>query len=277
MAVTRSTALLVVLAALVALPAFAQTPFHEATGYGFAGVSVDETASYHNPAGLPLLETFGMNVSPWPSRASLNAVIDGPEGYNEFSAFYAGRDSDRASGWGAGYISAENGFDEDSFSLGYGQRAGENLTIGASIFYQSLEFEANPVQAGGDDDTLSVDLGAMYRRQIALNDWRFGLWLEDISDEYGGPFVQVGAAVQLPAGVEIGATLWDLTDEHDTWLGLGVEWDVPNSGLILRGGAADGDLSLGAAYQFTNFEVGLSFADTDGSDDFITAGVTGSF
>ena len=83
--------------------------------------------------------------------------------------------------------------------------------------------------------------------------------------------------MQLPAGVEIGATLWDLTDEHDTWLGLGVEWDVPNSGLILRGGAADGDLSLGAAYQFTNFEVGLSFADTDGSDDFITAGVTGSF
>lgn len=260
----RTIALLIAVVALLAMPAFAQTPRMDATGGGFAGVSVDETASFYNPAGLPLLQTFGTTVSPWPSRASLNVLVDGPAGQDQFSAFYAGRAADRSTGWGASYTHSSNGVDLDAFSLGYGQRIGEGLTAGASLFHVS----------NGDDNT-SFDLGAMYRREIALNAWRFGLWVEDVIDEYGGPFFHLGAAVELPAGVNVGATIFDISDEVDTLLGIGAEWHVPMTDFILRAGNFDGDFTAGAGYRWSNFE--LSFAWMDLEDDWVTVGVTGSF
>jgi len=261
----RTFALVIALVAIVALPAFAQTPRQNATGGAFAAVSVDETASFNNPAGLPLLQTFGTNISPWPSRASINALVDGPDNYDEYSAFYAGRAADHANGWGASWGHAENGSDVDMFTLGYGQRVGEGLTAGASVYHVS-----------NGDDTTSFDLGGIYRREIAMNAWRFGLWAEDVADEYGGPFFHVGAAVELPAGVDVAATYFDVSDEVDSFLSIGAEWDVPMTPFIVRAGSADGDLTAGAAYRWTNFEFGVSWMDAN-NDDFFTAGVTGCF
>jgi len=278
MTALRTIVLAIVVMGLVALPASAQTPRMDATGGGFAGTSVDETASYFNPAGLPLLQTFGTNLSPWPSRASANVLVDGPEDFNQFSAFYAGRASNNANGWGAGYIRSDNHFEEDAFSLGYGHNLDNGFTVGVSLFHQSWDFEAIDTEQNGalDDDATSFDLGAIYRRELPMNVWRFGLWLEDVADEYGGPFVHVGAAVELPAGVDIGATIFDLTDEGDTTLGIGAEWEVPMSPFIVRAGNHDGDFSAGAAYRWSNFEFGVSWIDLE-DDEWITAGATGCF
>jgi len=277
MTAIRTTALLVVLVAIVALPAMAQTPRMDATGYGFAAVSVDETASFNNPAGLPLLDTFGTRISPWPSRASLNFLADGPDDLSQMSAFYAGRAADNANGWGVGYIGSENGFDSDDYSLGYGQQVGNGLTVGASVFYQTWDAPMLTEQNGNDDSATSFDLGAIYRREMALNAWRFGLWVEDVADEYGGPLFHVGAAVELPAGVQVGATLYDLTDEFDSWVGIGAEWAVPMSPAVVRVGSADGELSAGAGWRFQNFEINAAWTEVDGGDDMITAGATGCF
>ncbi len=277
MTAIRTTALLVVLLAIVALPAVAQTPRMDATGYGFAAVSVDETASFNNPAGLPLLDTFGTRISPWPSRASLNFLADGPEDLNQFSAFYAGRAADNANGWGLGYMGTSNHVDNDSVSFGYGQQVGNGLTAGASVFYQTWDTPMITEQNGNDDSSTSFDLGAMYRREVAMNAWRFGLWVEDVADEYGGPLCHVGAAVELPAGVQVGATLFDVTDEFDSWVGIGAEWAVPTLPLVVRVGSADGEFGAGAGWRFTNFEVNAAWMDVDGGDDWITAGATGCF
>ena len=278
MTAMRTTVLVIAVVAILAMPAFAQTPRQDATGGGFAGVSVDETASFNNPAGLPLLKTFGTNISPWPSRASLNALVDGPDDLNQYSAFYAGRAADNMNGWGAGYIRTENSFDEDAFSLGYGQNFGKGLTVGASVFHQS--WDAAPILTDQDgmmnDDITSFDLGAIYRKQMPMNTWRFGLWIEDVADEYGGPFFNLAAGVELPAGVDVAATLYDASDEVDTVLGIGAEWEVPMSDLIVRAGNFDGDFSAGVGYRWTNFELSAAWVDAE-NDDLFTAGVTGCF
>ncbi|MFW5866772.1 MAG: hypothetical protein ACOCX2_03080 [Armatimonadota bacterium] len=267
----RTTVLMIAVVALVAMPAFAfeglmaQTPRMDATGGAFTSVSVDETASSNNPAGLPLLQTFGTTVSPWPSRASLNVLVDGPADIDMYSAFYAGRSSDNTTGWGATYSHLENDADTDNLALGYGQRIGEGLTAGLAVAHMS----------NGDDAT-SFNLGGIYRREIALNAWRFGLLARDLADEYGGPFVDLGAAVELPVGVDVAATLFDVTDEVDSRLAIGAEWDVPMTEFIVRAGNNDGDFSAGAAYQWSNFELGVAWMDR-ANDDWFTAGVTGSF
>jgi hypothetical protein len=280
MTATRTTVLVIAALAILAMPAFAQTPRQNATGGGFAAVSVDETASVNNPAGLPLLQTFGTQISPWPSRASINALVDGPDDYNEYSAFYAGRAADNSSGWGAGYGRSENGFEADAFSLGYGMSLNDGITVGASLFHESwdsdntiIESEQNGVI---DDDQTSFDIGAMYRKEMALNTWRFGLVAEDLADEYGGPFFHVGAGVELPAGVDVAATIFDLSDEIDTTLGIGAEWEVPMSPVVVRAGNFDGDFSAGAAYRWTNFSLDVAWIDGE-VDDWFTAGVTGCF
>lgn len=278
MTAMRTMLVVIVVVAVVALPAVAQTPRMDATGGGFAGTSVDETGSFNNPAGLPLLQTFGTQISPWPSRASLNALVDGPDDYNMYSAFYAGRSADNNSGWGAAYMRSENGYEEDSFSLGYGQQVGDGLTAGASLFYQSWDSDALQVEQVGDmdDDLLSFDIGAIYRKQMPMNTWRFGLWVEDLADEYGGPFFNVGAAVELPAGVDIAATAFDLSDEVDSVFGVGAEWEVPMSPVVVRAGNFDGDFSAGGSYRWTNFSLDLAWIDGE-NDDWFTAGVTGCF
>ena len=270
MMVPRTVVLVIVLVVLLALPAMAQNVRMNATGGAFATTSVDETASFNNPAGLPLLDTFGMNLSPWPSRASANILVDGPDDLDAFSAFYAGRAADNSYGWGAGYISTDNGADSDAFSVGYGHNLDNGFTVGASLYHESWETAAD------DGDSTSFDLGAMYRRALPLNTWRAGLWLEDVADEYGGPFFHAGAAVELPAGVDVAASIFDITDEVDTVVASGAEWSVPLTSLIVRAGSNDGDFSAGLGYRWTNFEVGLAWSEAEG-DDQILAGVTGCF
>lgn len=280
MTATRTTVLLIAVVAILAMPAFAQTPRQDATGGGFAAVSVDETGSFNNPAGLPLLQTFGTNVSPWPTRASINALIDGPSDFDQYSAFYASRAADNANGWGAAYMRSENGFESDAFSLGYGHNLENGFTVGASLFHESMDVDNSIIgteQIGGiDDDVTSFDLGAIYRREIALNAWRFGLVLEDVADEYGGPFFHVGAGVELPAGVDLAATFFDVSDEVDSTLGIGAEWQVPMSPVVVRAGNFDGDFSAGAAYMWENFSLDVAWIDGE-NDDWVSAGITGSF
>jgi len=278
MTATRTTVLVIAVVAILATPAFAQTPRQDATGGGFSAVSVDETASFNNPAGLPLLQTFGSSISPWPSRASLSALVDGPEDLNQYSAFYAGRAADHANGWGAAYLRTDNGFDEDAFSLGYGQSLDNGITVGASVFYQSWDLAQVTTDQNGaaDDSSTSFDLGAIYRREMPMNTWRAGLWVQDVADEYGGPFFHLGAAVELPMGVQVGATAFDVTDEVDSVFGIGAEWNLPMTPVVVRAGSLDGDFSAGAAYQWTNFAFDVAWIDGE-VDDWFTAGVTGCF
>lgn len=288
MKAARTAVCIVAVVAIVALPALAQsssmagTARMQASGFGFSAISVDETGAFNNPAGLPNLQTFGTDLSPWPTRASLNALVEGPGDHKMYSGLYAGRAPDHMNGWGAGYVRSDNAAESDTLGLGYGHNLGQGLTVGANVVHQSWDMgggdHMDVEQNGGDDDFTTFDLAAMYRKELPANTWRFGLVVNDITDDFdiGGPLFDIGAAVELPTGLDIGATIFDVTDEMDSTLAIGAEWDLPLSPVVVRAGNNDGDFSFGAGYRWMNFEAAVSWADTE-VDDSIMASVIGCF
>lgn len=259
--------LAVALLALLATPLMAQTARTTAMGGGLSAAPDDETSHMTNPAGLPYLSTFGMDLSPWPTRASATVAIDSPSGTDYFAGSLAARDEAQVSGWGASYQN-DGPLGDNAFAVGYGRQLGPaGFSGGISLTH-----------ATNGSDTTMFGFGLMYRHELPLQTWRVGLMVNDLADEAkaGGPRFDLGAAVQLPEGVLAAATIFDITDEIDTQVGVGLEWPIPMSPVTLRGGLYDSDLSLGAGYRWNNFDLSLSWTDADGGD-FTLLSATGCF
>lgn len=238
-----------------------------AMGMADVGLADDDAAFVSNPAGIPHMKVYGPRISPWPSRVSGTFSVGGD--IDTFSAFYSARNAAGTQGWGAGYwnLDAGKSTDVDGFGAGYGMEFSGGLSGGVSLLHTT----------NASDHTM-VNLGGMYRVDAPMSDWSYGALLRDLTDESGsGPMLDLGASVTLPSGLLITAELEDISDEIDTVFNVGAEWPMPMTAFTLRGGAADGDLTLGVGYMLTSWEVGLTWMDSDGGDDQWLIGAAGSF
>lgn len=250
-------------AAAVASPSFDMLNYRVAAmGFADTGLADDDAAVVSNPGALPYIRTYGTQISPWPSRLSVNAAFDGPA--DGFSALYSARNSAGNQGWGLGYMNVDNGADVDTFTGGYGIEFPCGVGLGASLNYVT----------NGDDDVL-VDVGALYRIDAPMQDWRVGLVVRDVTDESGaGTTVDVGASVRFDTGLLVSAEIEDASDEVDTRFNIGGEYSLPMSNITARAGAVDGDITAGLGYRWMAWEVGATWVDFDGDDMWIIGGST---
>ncbi|MEA3400853.1 MAG: hypothetical protein U9R79_06340 [Armatimonadota bacterium] len=237
-----------------------------AMGMADVGLADDDAAFASNPAGIPYIKVYGPRISPWPSRVSGTFSMDGD--VDSFGAFYSVRNAASTQGWGVGYWNADSGAaDVDGFGGGYGVELSGGLSGGVSLLHTT----------NASDQTV-VNVGGMYRVDAPMSSWSYGALLRDLTDESGaGPMCDLGASVTLPSGLLVTGELQDVTDEVDTVFNVGAEWPMPMTAFTIRGGAADGDLTLGVGYRLTSWEIGAAWLDSDGGDDQWLIGAAGSF
>lgn len=270
----RTVTILMALAlvALVAMPLMAQdTARSIGMGNSLLLTSDDELAATGNPAALPHLDVFGEELQDDPARASLTLGLDMPGNLDYWAISAAGRDAEGVNGYGVNYGNYSGGGETMApLAIGYGRQVGpQGLSVGINLVNISMP-------TGVDDQTM-IGLGLMHRQDLPEQTVRYGLLLADLFDDSGhGPYLHVGASVTTLEGITAAATIFDLTNEVDTILALGVEWLLPESDATLRGGLHDGDLTLGAGYRFGNFDLSLGWADTDGGDTLLLT-ATGCF
>ncbi len=270
----RAATIVVIVAvlAMMAAPAMAQTSQTartEAMGRSMSATPNDETAHLTNPAGLPHLDTFGVGLSPWPVRGSATLTVASPAGIDySFGAFAAGKDAAGAVGWGASvqHTEFDNG-DATQWAVGWGGAIDDSgLSAGASL--QHLD---------AADDATMMNLGLMYRAHLPLHSWSVGLMANDIFDDRdAGVLMDLGGSMQFEDGATAAITIFDITGEVDTVVGIGGEMPIPMSDWIARAGVFDGDFNIGAGYRWTNFEAGLTWQDV-GDDDIVLITGTGNF
>lgn len=231
-----------------------------------AGLANGASAFLDNPAGLPDVNTFGPRLSPWPvivsGTTSLDADVD------VWSVLGAVHNTARTQGVGGGIWHASGaGSDTDFFGAGYGfDLWGPATSLGVSV-----------VRQDGNGSATVFNVGVMQRIEDPINTWRIGLVARDVTDEWGnGPTFDLGASVDLPGGLLVAADLVDLTDEVDSRVNLGAQWNLPLTSLILRAGSADGDLTAGVGYRIGGLEISGAWADFDGGDEFQVS-ATGCF
>lgn len=272
-----------ILVALVGVPALAQDFRSSAMGEAGTGLADGPDAIGYNPAGLPHMSWHGEGVysDQWVSSVSglISLDIDTGEAGDEptrYGMFYSGRPTDSSWGFGALYSHLDfDSSDSDLFGIGAGVALDDarEFTLGASVFFENIDA---PI---GDDDFTSFDIGAMWRTMDQqMNTWRVGLVATDVSEEYGNLYWRLGASVQTAESLTLAVDLFDVTDEFDSHVNVGAEYLLDMDGAVVpvRAGLLDGDLTLGLGYRMNTWELGLSFQDLDGWEEF-ALGATGWF
>jgi len=243
------------------------------------GLPGGSTAFSDNPGALPTVQTWGMRLSPWPARVSGTATIDSESDGDRYSIAGSARNTAGTQGLGAGWATVDGTYsDLDLFGIGYGAMCPCGLMGGVSLNYQSWDTsDGMSTEQNGSDDNTWFDVGLFKQFELPLSTWSLGLVARDVTDEFGtGPTFDVGAAVELPTGLRIGADLVDATDEVNTVVNLGAEWPLPLSPIVVRAGLADGDFTAGAGYRISNWEIGAAWADFEGGDETVVS-ATGCF
>lgn len=268
----RSLTLVVMVAgiiAVLALPAMAQNGRLSAMGGIGVGLADDDSAFIGNPAGLPLLNTFGETEALWPSRVSGLATVDAD--WDRYGAWYSTCNAEQSMGWGAGYWRWDGGSSEtDSLGAGFGMALNEDgLTAGISVLHDDTTTHMSPTQNGADLENTFINLGLMYAREDEMmNLWRFGLLVRDITEENAAaPLFDIGASVHTPTGLILGIDVLDVTEEVESTVNIGAEYPIPMSDFIVRAGLMDGDFTAGVGYRQNNWEVGVSYQDLDAGEE----------
>jgi len=241
-----------------------------------AGLANGASSFLDNPAGLPDVDTFGLRLSPWPMIVSGSTTLDAD--VDTWSVLGAGRNQAGTQGLGAGFWHASGaGWDSDFIGAGYGlDLFGPDTALGIAVIREDRTTTMLP-EANGDGDATVFNVGVMKRISDPINSWRVGLVARDVTDEWGnGPTFDLGASVDLPAGLLVAADLVDLTDEVDSHLNLGAQWAVPLTSVLVRAGLADGDLTAGLGYRVSGLEFSAGWADFEGGDEFQVS-ATGCF
>lgn len=272
-------ALVAALVALVGAPAIAQDFRSSAMGEAGVGLADGPDAIGYNPAGLPFMNWYGEDGygSQWIGSASGLISLDIDTGNDDdadrYGAFYSGRATDMS--WGLGALYSHIGFDSsdsDLFGVGAGVALDDSreLTLGAAVFFETVDSPVSVEQAG-DDDFTSFDIGAMWRSMDQQsNTWRVGLVATDVSEEYGNLYWRLGASVETSERLILAVDLFDVTDEFDSHVNVGAEYPLEVDGAVvpLRAGLLDGDLTLGAGWRMSTWEFGVSFQDLDAWQEF---------
>ncbi len=285
----RSLTLLAVtlgLIALVAAPALAQNVRTTAMGETSVGLADDSDALFYNPAGLPWVNTEGLDDydgydgydGSWESAASVVGSVDAD--WDRFGISYAGHDADMRQGIGAGYDFWDfDGSETSTFGAGYGMQIGESaFAVGVAVLFETHEFDMTAEQTGVDDDLTFINLGLMYRNMDEnMNEWRAGFLVNDIAEDSSpAPIYDLGASVRTPDGLILALDVNDVSDEIDTWVNVGAEYPIPETDAIVRAGLLDGDFTAGVGYRFDTWEVGVAYQDLDATEE-TSIGVAGVF
>jgi len=243
-----------------------------AMGFTQVGLGDGPNAFLSNPAGLPRLADYNRGMK---STAAIGARVDDEDG-DAWSALYSAASGSKAIGWGAGFWQTDSGgVETDYFGLGLGGdilRAG-GLTGGVTMINQNVSAGAvNGADAGVDDDRTILNIGLMYYAMPGAETVRVGARLNDVTDELPGDVtVDLGASVRLPQGLLVALDVRDVADEVDTTANVGAEYELPNTGLVVRAGAADGDLTVGGGYRWATWEAGVGWADLDQGEQAVVS------
>lgn len=235
-----------------------------AMGFTQVGLGDGPNSFLSNPAGLPRLADYNRGMK---ATAAIGARVDDENG-DAWSALYSAGSGSKPIGWGAGFWQTDSGSVEtDYFGLGFGgeiMRAG-GLTGGISMINRNVSANAvGSAQAGLDDDSTIFNVGLMYHAIPGAETVRLGARLNDVTDELPGDVtVDLGASARLPEGVLLAVDVRDVGDEVDTTVNIGAEYELPNTGLVLRAGAADGDFTAGGGYRWGMWEAAIGWADLD--------------
>lgn len=280
--------LIVALVVMVGTPAMAQDYRSSAMGQTGVGLADGPDAIGYNPAGLPFMAWNGQNgySGEWVGALSGLVSVDidsGTQGDDpsRYGLFYAGRQTDMS--WGAGALWSHMEFDSsdsDLFGAGFGMALDDEreFSLGVAAFFETIG-SSMTVEQNGDNDFTSFDIGGMWRTvDPSGNTWRVGVVATDVSEEYGNLYWRAGASVQTPEALILALDLFDVTDEFDSHVNFGAEYllEVDSAVIPLRAGLLDGDLTCGAGYRMTNWEVGVSYQDLDGWQE-LSIGATGWF
>jgi len=234
------------------------------------------TAWLANPAVLASLAApADGEVAKWHNEASADVKISGDDDF--WGVDWGGFNAAKGWGVGAGYWDSDWG---QEYGLGVGKQF-KDFSVGVSWQHQEEDSVYTPTstQVGADDswDFLQVGLFKNF----------------DVSDQ-----------ASSISNVRAGAVWWDVTDEVDSVIDLGVavdfvegftvaldwlDFDTINFGASTKlgkakefevaAGLSDGDLTVGATYDVTrkatggNWKVGFAWADYEW-DEVAQGGVT---
>jgi hypothetical protein len=234
------------------------------------------TAWLANPAVLASLAApADGEVAKWHNEASADIKVSGEDDF--WGVDWGGFNAAQGWGVGAGYWDSEWG---KEYGVGVG-KAFKDFSVGIGWQRQ-------------DEDSVSVPDSAQYDTDDSWDFFQVGLYKNfEMADE-----------TSSVSNVRAGAVWWDVTDEIDSAIDLGiavdfvegftvaVDWldfDTINFGASTKlgkakefevaAGLSDGDLTVGANYDIThnadggNWKVGFAWADYEW-DDVAQAGVT---
>jgi len=229
-------------------------------GMGAVGVAAadDAAALLYNPAALAGL--------PW--QAAGTYELQGEVDY--WAVHLAGSSPGSSMGLGFSYHSISLSPSEGWWLAGVGAPLGNGgWKWGASVMDSDLFGET--IFTVGVLGNLPMGPGAPMR---------IGLTVEDVTNEYGiGPFINVGIACPLAVGpgrkLLLAADYLDATDENDSRLNVGLEYDTGSS-WIWRAGWFDTDsFTAGFGYNGGSWRADLSWQEYNypGVDDAIAATV----
>ncbi len=234
----------------------------EAMGGAFVALADDASCVFQNPAGL--------------------ASLYGPELLTGYGGLYVGLDDGEITsgllsavypvnrrflgGLGLGWsrLGAGGLYSENTFLLGYGVSALENLDVGAGLKVLNVGYgrdeytRINPVfDSGYESYAFTGDLGALYR----LNGYTLGLGLYNITAPDVGLKYRSRVPLSVKAGVNMPSVISNLAlqgeySAGDTAFAVGGERNFFTRHLKLRGGLRLGSRRLRTA------SAGISYSDS---------------
>ena len=250
---------------LASTVAFAQTARYLGMGMtGIAGAD-DAGALEFNPASLASLRIaspaavgsqYDHWTHPWDWQVAGSLEVSGDRDYE--ALHLAGGNSQDGYGLGASWADAMGA---DQWSVGFGVQQGTNWSWGLGV--QQLD-------SGGGSDTL-LHAGLLYevpQEDASYEPVRLGLYLQDLTDKTNnGPFFNLGIAVPLARylreDVLLTADWWDVSDEIDSTVNVGVEYTAPNE-WVLRAGLVDSDeVTVGAGYDGGTWQLDVAWVESE--------------
>jgi len=145
---------------------------------------------------------------------------------------------------------------ETGAAVSYGMRWREDISLGITAKYMSLDIGSNEATGFG------FDLGALYDYSETI---RFGLSLQNVGEASVGtdslPFnVRAGASGRFMEGRLMVSAAYDSDYLGASILGIGAEYDVAD-GIALRVGSRDGNFSVGAGFRHEKFNIDYGFSN----------------
>jgi len=208
---------------------------------------------------------------PWKMQCAQTAEFCG--GLDYWGLHRAVRNIEKNWGFGVSYYSVSSSFiDADSWAVGFGS------SFDTSAWNWGVAIRHLDSGLFGPNSGTILDLGLQgHLRTSAGIPIKLGAVVSDITSQLDtGPFYNVGLAAMFDS-VLVEIDWWDLTDEFNSTVNVGLEWQA-NHSWRLRAGLIDGDdLTAGVGYEAGHWNFDATWMETpkqSGLQDEYTATVS---